>query len=1073
MESKQLTVYKASAGSGKTFTLAVEFISLLIENPMSYRNILAVTFTNKATEEMKLRILSQLYGIWHELDSSENYLNSVSKSVGLSRRQIVERAGIALSNLIHDYSYFNVETIDTFFQSVMRNLARELDLTANLRVSLNDNQVEEQAVDRLIERLSQHDVMLTWIIDFIQKNMDEDKSWNVIGQIKKFGKTIFRDFYKSESEALKEKVDDEHFFPSYVKQLEGIRRSAKEHMNGYAERFFRIISAHDLSPDSFAGKKKGIGSYFRKLRESDFSDKTCYNTVVEKSLADANNWASKTSKERAAIVSLAESELMELLRSAENDRPRQWQLYLTADVTLRHLSQVRLLSSIEHEVNVINDETNRFLLSNTQQILHELIEDSDSPFIYEKTGTQLDHIMIDEFQDTSTVQWQNFKVLLEDTMSRSSKTEQQIGHGMTRALINNLIVGDVKQSIYRWRSGDWRLLNGIGHQFVNPEERLRIRTLDTNWRSYANVIRFNNAFFEEAAKHEYEAEKNINAAEAETVVTAYEDVCQSIPDSKPSEGLVRIVLLPRNGYDEEVMQRMGEQVDELLDEEYPLNSIAILVRSNRHIPLIADYFMRTRPDLKLVSDEAFRLDNSQAVLTIVSAMRYLLNEEDKLSQANVEKVFRRVSGSALGDLLDTERDRLLSLPITDMTECIIRLLSLEKLSHQSAYICTFMDQLNMYAQEFGTDVKGFIDTWDDALHEKTIQSDVVDGIRLISIHKSKGLEFTNVIIPFCDWKLEMGNTLWCKPGTPPFDQLPIVPIDYSSKLTDTIYKDDYANEHLQNCVDNLNLLYVAFTRAVKNLFVIGKRDASGTRSALLQDVINTIHLEGILLSGEDDKTQPLVFEYGSLSKPKEEKKEAKEERNVFLLPMETIAVDFRSFDSAVDFKQSNNSMLFTQEENQDQLDEPTKRQTNYIKMGNVLHNLFSRIQTTADIPNVLRQLEFDGVLYDESITSAKLKSMLDKRLQDRRVADWFSPRWHVINECSIIMTDEQGKLTTKRPDRVMYDEKETVVVDFKFGSPRDEHWEQVAAYKNLLEQMGYQKVTGYIWYVYSNKVVEV
>ena len=194
---------------------------------------------------------------------------------------------------------------------------------------------------------------------------------------------------------------------------------------------------------------------------------------------------------------------------------------------------------------------------------------------------------------------------------------------------------------------------------------------------------------------------------------------------------------------------------------------------------------------------------------------------------------------------------------------------------------------------------------------------------------------------------------------------------------------------------------------------------------------------------------------------------------MFLLPMETIAVDFRSFDSAVDFKQSNNSMLFTQEENQDQLDEPTKRQTNYIKMGNVLHNLFSRIQTTADIPNVLRQLEFDGVLYDESITSAKLKSMLDKRLQDRRVADWFSPRWHVINECSIIMTDEQGKLTTKRPDRVMYDEKETVVVDFKFGSPRDEHWEQVAAYKNLLEQMGYQKVTGYIWYVYSNKVVEV
>ena len=1073
MESRQLTVYKASAGSGKTFTLTVEFISLLIENPMSYRNILAVTFTNKATEEMKLRILSQLYGIWRELDSSETYLNRVSESVGLGRRQVVERAGIALSNLIHDYSYFNVETIDTFFQSVMRNLARELDLTANLRVSLNDYQVEEQAVDRLIERLGRNDVMLTWIIDFIQKNMDEDKSWNVIGQIKRFGKTIFRDFYKAESEALKERVDDGRFFPSYVRQLESIRRSAKERMNGYADRFFRTVSAHGLTPDSFAGKGKGIGSYFRKLSEADFSDKTCYNTVVEKSLADANNWASKTSKDRAAIVSLAESELMELLRSSENDRRRQWQLYLSADVTLRHLSQVRLLGSIESEVNAINDETNRFLLSNTQQILHELIEDNDSPFIYEKTGTQLDHIMIDEFQDTSTVQWQNFKVLLEDTMSRSSKTEHPTGHGMTRSLVNNLIVGDVKQSIYRWRSGDWRLLNGISNQFANAGERLIIRTLDINWRSCANVIRFNNAFFEEAAKHEYEAEKNISGTEAETVVTAYEDVRQVIPDSKTLEGLVRMVLLPRNGYEEEMMRRTGEQVDELLEEGYALNSIAILVRSNRHIPLIADYFMRTRPDMKLVSDEAFRLDNSQAVLTIVSAMRYLVNEDDKLSLANVEKVYRRVSGSSLGNRLDTERDRLMSMPITDMTEDLIRLLSLEKLSHQSAYICTFMDQMNMFAQESGTDVRGFIESWDEALHEKTIQSDVADGIRLISIHKSKGLEFTNVIIPYCDWKLEMGNTLWCRPETPPFDQLPIVPVDYSSKLSDTIYKEDYANEHLQNCVDNLNLLYVAFTRAVKNLFVIGKRDASGTRSALLQDVINAIHMEGMYLSGEEDKTQPLVFEYGSLSKPKEEKTEEKEERNVFLQPMETIPVDFRSFDSAVDFKQSNNSVLFTQEEDQDQLDEPTKRQTDYIKMGNVLHNLFSRIRTTADIPNVLRQLEFDGVLYDDSITSAKLRTMLDKRLQDRRVADWFSPRWNVINECSIIMKDEQGKLTTKRPDRVMYDEKETIVVDFKFASPRDEHREQVAAYKSLLEQMGYRQVTGCIWYVYSNKVVEV
>ena len=1074
METTQLTVYKASAGSGKTFTLAVEYISLLIRNPMAYRTILAVTFTNKATEEMKQRILSQLYGIWKGLDSSEKYAREVMKTVNMSRSLVAERAGMALHNLIHDYNYFRVETIDSFFQRVLRNLARELDLTANLRVELNDNQVEEQAVDRLIDKLGQHDALLSWIIDYIQKNIDNDKSWNVIGQIKRFGKTIFRDFYKSESAVLNTIINDEKTFRQYIAQLEEIRTGALKRMNGYSKTFFSTIEAHGLTADNFAGKSKGIASYFRKLGGNDFTDKNCENQTLKKSLEDANNWVAKTTPDKDAILGLVKSELMDLLKRAEKDRPRQRMLYISADVTLRHLSQLRLLSSIEKEVAELNDEANRFLLSNTQQLLYDLIDNSDSPFVFEKIGAQLEHIMIDEFQDTSTVQWKNFKVLLEETMSHQPNLQgnnNQSVVGQERQTVNNMIVGDVKQSIYRWRSSDWRLLNNIGREFDNAPERLKIEPLDLNWRSCSNIIDFNNSFFDEASEQEYQNEKSIDETLAETIKAAYADVAQKKPKQGPKGGLVRITLLPKDDYPNQMMALLGKQVDELLSEGFESSDIAILVRSNKHIPFIADYFLKTRPLIKVVSDEAFRLDASQAVTTLVSAMRFIVHTDDKIALAHVEKTYMMLCGQPLGNRLDDSRQHLLNQPITDMAEELIKLLRLELLGEQSAYLNAFFDKLNDYAREFGTDVEGFLESWDDGLSEKTIQSDATNGIRLISIHKSKGLEFDNIIIPFCDWKLEMRDTLWCKPQVEPFNQLPLVPIDYSSRLIDSIYHDDYAQEHLQNCVDNLNLLYVAFTRASRNLFVIGRRDAQGTRSALIQKVIEKIVLPSAVMTGKDDNEDPIEYVFGTMGKPKEKKK--KTETNVFLQSSETITVPIRTYDAHVEFRQSNKSKEFITNLEEEHIDEGTKKQAAYIRLGNIMHNVFSRIYTLADIPKVLRELEFEGMLYDEDLPKSRVKKMLEQSLSQKQVADWFSDKWTVHNECQIIMIGNNGELTTKRPDRVLSNGRETIVVDFKFGVQQEEHLVQVREYMQLLKTMGHDNVKGFLWYVYSNRVVEV
>ncbi len=1087
-----LTVFKASAGSGKTFRLAVEYIKLLIVNPMSYRTILAVTFTNKATEEMKMRILSQLYGIWKQLPSSERYMEKVVEELGISRETASKQSGAALAMLIHNYHYFRVETIDSFFQSVLRNLARELDLTANLRIELNDGQVEEQAVDMLIESLTPNDQMLQWIMSYIAENISDDKNWNVIYLIKSFGKTIFRDYYKEGSEQLNHQLAQPHFFENFTRQLREQRQNALNKMQGFADEFFRQMDAHGITPDMLAGKKNGISSYFNKLRGTDWSDKKCLTANLAKSLESAENWVTKTNRDRATVIPVVEEVLLPVLRQAESERLKQWRLYVNAELTLRHLNQLRLLGTIEQKVRQLNADANRFLLSDTQQLLHQLMGDSDSPFVFEKMGTQLEHIMIDEFQDTSTVQWKNFKRLLHETMSH--------GYHPTPGISRNLIVGDVKQSIYRWRSGDWRLLNNIDGQFANASELVFHDKLDENHRSASNIVTFNNLFFQEAAQQEYVSEQTVNGDDALQIKNAYSDVKQIVSDHSPQGGLVSISLLDNEDYQEHTLQLMADTIKKMLSQGIPMSKMAILVRANRHIPLIADYFMQNLPDVKLVSDEAFRLESSVGVSMMVMALRLLVNPGDMLTKASLVKSYQRdvlgnlISDSTLFEDLESLNSKLpeaftngfgqwLTLPLYELCELLYEQFELSSLSSESAYVCTFFDVVSEFARENTADIESFLAEWDEDFHKQNIQSDEIDGIRIVSIHRSKGLEFDHVLIPFCDWKLEMGDTLWCVPKEAPYNQLPLVPVDYGMRLLDSIYEAYYREEHLQNTVDNLNLLYVAFTRAKLNLFVWGRAKASGSRSAILQSVLPQLPKELPDATVSEAEHVPMIFEYGQMligekqmhkevgSGKSENGKEplGNEEENVFLTPVTTERISINTYPNKAEFRQSNKSRDFVTSTG-----EETDQQQTYIKIGNVLHNLFSTIRTTADIDGMLRQLEFDGILYDDNISPHRIRQLLDKGLSHPQVAEWFDDRWTLFNECTILSTDpETGATVERRPDRVMTDGEQMVVVDFKFGKPNRDYNDQVRLYMQLLTNMGYSNIKGYLWYVYSNKVEEV
>ena len=1064
-----LTVYKASAGSGKTFTLATEYIRLLVENPQSYRTILAVTFTNKATEEMKTRILSQLYGIWKELPDSDRYLSVIQENTGLSPKTIRERAGMGLANLLHNYNYFRVETIDTFFQSVLRNMARELDLTTNLRIGLNDTQVEELAVDQMIEDLSTTDVVLQWILKYIMENISDDKSWNVISQIKKFGRTIFRDEYKEVSRILEKKMAEPGFFDDYTMRLRELRQSAEERIKEIGEGFFDTLDSEGLTIDDFLYGKTGVCNFFDKLRRGIF-DESIVGKRVTDCLGDSSKWCNNNHPQQAQIYTLAESTLGNMLRCAINERPRQWKLYKSADLTLRHLNQLRLLSSIEKKVRELNETSNRFLLSDTQQLLHSLIGESDSPFIFEKIGTQLEHVMIDEFQDTSTVQWQNFRVLLDETMSHEQGS--------------SLIVGDVKQSIYRWRSGDWRLLNSIEQQFNN--QQIKVLSLKTNYRSDRHIITFNNCFFRHAAELEYLKQQELNEVEAEQLQRAYADVEQLVPEGRPLQGEVSIRLLPSDDYQEQTLQQIADTIGDLMSRGIAQQDIAILVRANAYIPIIAQYFMEQMPEVTIVSDEAFRLDASPAVNILVQALRLLTHPNDLLTKASIVTLWHcdvrqeptadhhlLLSTRNLDDLLpDTfkgHEKELLDMPLIELVERLHAIFTLENLSEQNAYVCAFYDQLAAYVSENTASIDGFLNEWDETLCGKTIQSDETEGIRIVSIHKSKGLEYDYVICPFCDWTMERGNTLWCKPEETPFNELPIVPIDYSQKqMMGTIYEHDYLHERLQNTVDNLNLLYVAFTRACRGLYVIGRRTASGSRSELIEQCLPLVanDIPEASLESLDDEKASLVFTFGNPHSSQEARTPEKSQ-NPFLQSPTALTIDFLHQDSKVNFRQSNRSKDFISGE-----DEEDEQQKNYIQTGSVLHQVFSTIRTADDIEDALRQLQFEGVIYDEHITAERITSMLRKRLSNPKVADWFSPRWTLFNECTILSLDD-GEVKEHRPDRVMTDGQEWIIVDFKFGSPKPEYHDQVRAYMALLASMGHTHITGYLWYVYSNKIEEV
>ncbi len=1060
-----LDVYKASAGSGKTFTLAVHYIKLLVmaEEQGEYAHILAVTFTNKATTEMKDRILSQLYGIGYSLQDSNSYFSALKASLNgqispmPSDEELRHRCRVALHQILHDYNRFRVQTIDAFFQIILRGLAHELGLTANLQVEISDAEVLSKAVDRIVDRLQDEPQIFEWLYSLVRDRIVSDQKWDVTQEVKNFGRAIFNEDYLMRGEQLRQRLADNTFMRTFIQQLLNLEKSSINEIKSMGEHIDSIIIEAGVSYLDFSNGAT-LNGFVNHLKNGDI-DINVGNRVKEW----ANDWSRllrKSDKDTQSVISSTARNVGESLSRILERLGDIQRTVNSVRLAMAHLKQLCLLDAIDREVADINADTSRFNLAKTPILLNRMVGESDAPFIFEKMGAMLKHVMIDEFQDTSSLQWENFKVLLLESMSKGGR---------------NLIVGDVKQSIYRWRGGDWRILGTIEQSMV---PKPNVYHLDVNRRSAPNIIHFNNDFFAEAARLlDFQSMPESKILDgALSFSSAYADVKQQVPPSpssgERSEGFVSVTVLDskeyckRDDWQPVILDDLKEQVRNMHNIGLPYSSMTILVRNNSDMEPIIESFADD-PDMPpIVSDEAFLYSSSPAVMTLIAALRVLDNPDDTVSLYYLRSHVETMPSDGLNPLLSQR-------PLYELLETLYRDLHLDSLAYQDAYILGFFDAVLDYLHSESSDIHSFLTYWDEHLSRQTIPAGQVDGIRIITIHKAKGLEFHTVLMPFCTWPFERDRStdlLWCTPTDDPFRELELIPITPNSKSApNSIFARDYAESHLLSRLDELNALYVGFTRPAHNFFAwaVGNDENFGKSSRTIGDLIASVLPGGVTVG---------TPEFSLRSRDISENR---------LIPRpQPLDVKMHSYPISATFRQSNRSQDFlaslstSKDESEDITMMEHSRQSQYIQLGNLLHSILQQINSIEDVARVLDHMEQQGVISryapDGTYVSVHRKDVeqwLERGFKNPQVASWFSNEWSLFTECSIIrINPENHSLEKLRPDRVMVsaDKSHIIVVDFKFGRPRPTYEDQVRTYMNLLAEM-YPKasVDGFLWYVYS------
>ena len=1069
-----LTIYRASAGTGKTHALTGEYLQILFSGIDVHTKILSVTFTNKATDEMKKRIIAEL----HRLSSGQpsDYLSSLIAKYQKTEEAIRQQARNILIRILHDYSRFNISTIDHFFQQTLRAFIRETGINGNYHVEMDKDFVLVECIDNLLADLDRKEnkALLKWLLRFSEDKVEKGEEWNFRRDIKKLADELFKEKYKTYSDKIEKDLADKQALSDYQNTLFAIIRATETKARKIGELGLSVLSRYNLQPSDFIRKNTSPIFLFVRLVNGEMNAPT---TLFRKLADNPEACYAKTDKPDM------KNTIEEAFHNGLNDCIKQvihffdnLTDYYTAKEIIRNFYTLGILTDISHYIRVWREEKSRMLISDANELLDKVINGSDIPFIYEKTGTNIDHFMIDEFQDTSRMQWSNFRPLVKESLA---------------CLHSNLIVGDIKQSIYRFRNSDWTLLD---EQIQKDFSIYKVdeQALSINWRSHRLIVEFNNALFTiipsllqdifNQGLAESALDENQKAMYASKITTAYHHSFQHVsPLLQSSDGHVHIELLPDDddcSWKQEAMNRLPKMIEKFQDQGYSLQDIAILVRTKSQGVDVADTLLTYKDTHRdspwkydIISEDALIIANAYSVSFIISMLTYLNRPYDttlkKLammtynamlakSQAgtNEQNIFREMTSDFSEETFRTLKN-ISHRSFYETVEGIYRLFKAGFPENEQAYIQAFLDIAATFSEKESADTDKFLRWWKDFGDKERITTpDSQNAIRILTIHKSKGLGFKAVIIPFCDWDMDhtsnyqQSNIVWCHPQKAPFNKLQMVPVTYSNALSKTHFAEEYYHEKLHAYIDNLNALYVAFTRAKEELIIFAPNDEAKRRKEVSTLINNVLTM---LVETDNDPSSPNcpeegVFEWGYWCSPVHAPSAEAGEIPMQSLP--SILPDDRVF-----LHLHRNGGFF----------DDKKR-----KYGVLMHDILSNIETKADIRKAIMDKETAGEIdHRESI---ELTEQLEQLLELPEAAKWFDGSMRVLNEMEILYGNGQSY----RPDRIMFNGEQAIVVDYKSGEKENPHdRQQVKKYMSLIQEAGYPCVTGYLCYIQLNRIVPV
>ena len=1034
------TIYNASAGSGKTYTLVQDYLKIIFASNslLTFRNILALTFTNKAVGEMKERIIETLKAFSHPtiFETSNSMFETISTDLNLEPKVLHERSKLLLHTIVHNYAAFDISTIDKFNHKLIRTFAHDLKLPVNFEVELDTKTMLGKAVDKLIDKAGSDHELTKVLVDFAIEKTDDDKSWDISYDFNAIAELLISENDITYINLLKNKTLQD--FKALKANLQKQYKANSEHVTQVAKTVLELIRQSQIEHTDFSSSY--LPKHFIKLADGNFN--VSFSTKWQNDLIEGLPvYPKKVSEDVASIIDNIQQQLIDAFQTTKH---AVFQIKFLKNA-LNNITPLSVLGAIQNTLEELKEEDNLLLISEFNAIINNEIKEQPTPFIYERIGEKFKHYFIDEFQDTSVLQWENLIPLVANAIS---------GENLKGDTGTAMIVGDAKQAIYRWRGGR-------AEQFIdlysegNPfHVEKTIRNLPANYRSFKDIVKFNNAFFDHIADVVFSNPKHKHIYKNAHQEFVYEH-----------NGYVEVSFLNTDDEDKNEMycEAVLITIEKALQNGFELKDICIIVRRKKEGIAIAEYL--SSKNYAIISSETLMLKNAPEVSFIVNVLTLAIqpkNDEVKIEvlsylaehqlalddkhaffsqlvQKDVFALFKALS--AFG--FEFDFNRFLQLPIYEAIESIVRQFKLN--SSSNAYVQFFLDEVLDYSQKYNTSLSGFLEYWNRKKDTLSIVSPQgKNAVQIMTIHKSKGLEFPVVIFPYANQNIyfDLNAKVWFPVNEAECNGFSYLYLNMNKDLEgyNDFSKALYNEYQSELELDSINLLYVVLTRAAEQLYIISEYDVdkkTQTEKLNLYSGLFIHYLKAVNLWKDDTFT----YSFGTPEKTSDKRQgthqtiyqnefisTAKEEHNLNIVTSSGYLWD--------------------------------TIQEKAIEKGNLIHNIMSEIKTVEDVNYVLDDFKHSGKI--NTTQYHDLMHTVNDLLHHKQLRSYFNSDATIYNEKDILT--KQGQIL--RPDRLIINTKnEVVIIDYKTGLENSKHQEQLYDYQMVLEDMNFKVIKKILIYI--------